>query len=882
MHRPPPIARYLIGLAVRGDEKPFLLADLDEEYESISSSRGWRGAHRWYWSQVLRSVGPSLTRRITRGTATPSPQLRVNWFVGLSQDVRYALRGLLRTPTYSIVVILTLTFGIGSLAAVLSVVHSVLVEQLPFEAANELVLVREADVERGGELSRVSPPNFLDWRDQTGSFAELAAISQAGVILYAEDRAVQVPSMYVSAGFFPLLRVQPLQGRAFSRSDELDGANAVAVVSQAFWTRQFGDSEIQTVTADIVLNDVIHRVVGVLPDRFRYLTPVDVWLPLTLGTAQRDESMRGARYLDVVGRMMSGVDIKQTQERFRRLSEELAIHPNNAGWGISVTSLRDDITDDVALPITMLAVAVGFVVLVVIANLATLVMARATRQWQQVALKSALGATSMRLFRQTLVEHGLVAAIGAATGALLSAWTIDVLVSLAPTSLPDVAAIGFNGVTILVVIGSSVAVALILSLAAMLVTLKLSSGTFVRASTLLSENRSVVFVRNSLLVGEIAACIVLVIGAALLTQSFVRLRAVDPGFVSKDVYVGFVGLPSARYATSDSKAAYARRLRNALEQDATVSIAAVGTNLPMSGSSMDFGYRIEGATDTQPAQSSAQYHAVSAAYFSALSIPFIFGGSFDDRAESVPTVVVNETLARRAWGDQNPVGKRITVISQDGPTSREVVGVIGDIRHADPTAVPTDEVYVPFAQDPWSFFSVVARTKRGVDKGSVGRALDARMQVIDSRLPLNEVARLDDVVARWRAPLRFQMVLVGAFAVFALCLAGIGIYGVIAYFVSGRTIEIGVRLAVGADRVDILKLIVGKSLGLTVLGLVIGMGGAYLLSTSIEPLLFGVNPHDITLYAAAALTVVGLSIAASFLPARRASMVDPVRALRDT
>ncbi len=837
MHRPPTVARYIIGLAVRGDEKPFLMADLDEEYESISRSAGRRNAYRWYWSQV---------------------------------------------PTYSVVVILTLTFGIGSLAAVLSVVHSVLVEQLPFAAANELVLVREADIERGGELSRVSPPNFLDWRDQADSFAELAAISQAGVILYAQDRAVQVPSMYVSAGFFPLLRVQPLQGRAFSRADELDGANAVAVVSQAFWTRQFGNSEIQTVTAAIVLNDVVHRVVGVLPDGFRYLTPVDVWLPLTLGTAQRDESMRGARYLDVVGRMMSGLDIVQTQERFRRLGEELAIHPNNAGWNISVTSLRDDITADVALPITMLAVAVGFVVLVVIANLMTLVMARATRQWRQVALKSALGATSMRLFRQTLVEQGLVAAIGAATGALLAAWTIDILVSLAPTSLPDVAEVGFNGITILVVVGSSLAVALILSLAAMFVTLKLSSGTLVRASTSLSETRTVVFVRNSLIVGEIAACIVLVIGAALLTQSFVRMRAVDPGFVSKDVYVGFVSLPSVRYANSDSKVAYARRLLNALEQEAAVSIAAVGTNLPMSGSSMDFGYRIEGTTDTQPTRSSAQYHAVSSAYFSALSIPFSFGGSFDDGAESVPTVVVNETLARRVWGDQNPVGKRITVISRNGPTSREVVGVIADIRHADPTAVPTDELYVSFAQDPWPFFSVVARAERGVDEGLLGRALDARMQVIDSRLPVNGIAPLDDVVARWRTPLRFQMVLVGIFAVFALSLAGVGIYGVIAYFVNGRTNEIGVRLAVGANRVDIVKLVVSKGLVLTVLGLVIGMGGAYLLSTSIEPLLFGVNPHDITLYAAAAFTVVGLSLAASFLPARRASMLDPVRALRDT
>jgi putative ABC transport system permease protein len=869
----------LLEWTVERKERQFLLADLDEEFQERVDNEGPSAARRWYRSQAMRSAAPSVLRRWRRQRVRQPVVSRAGVWSGLEQDFRYSVRRIVSTPVYTSVVFFTLMLGIGALAAVLAVVNGVLIESLPFPDPEELVLVNEVDQEQGGANSWVSPPNFLDWRDQANGFIEVAAMSPNNVVLTSDGRRERVDGLVVSSNFLDVLRVAPGDGRLFTLADELEGAEAVVVVSHGFWLRHFGNTPFVS-GASLLLDDVVHRVVGVLPEGFRYIQPVDVWLPLRFGPDDRTDGMRGARYLGVLGRVSSELSVSVASERFANLADELQMHPNNRGWGVALTPLRDSVVRDVRLAILLLFGAVVFILLIVCANVAALVMSRATAAWREIALRTALGATRTQIFRQVAVEHVLLALAGAAAGATLASLSLGTLLQLIPNPLPPHADVTVGGTTVAVVFLVALVTALVLSGASMVAVTRLSPSQFLRSSESAGQSRAALVLRNGLIVGEIAFSIVLLIGAMLMVQSFVRLRAVDLGFVPDRVFTTHISLPSSRYDTQEDKALFASNLTELLSQQHGVQLVALTTNLPMSGSSMRFGYHADGTMDNSTERLSAQYHAASRDYFSAVGIPFLSGGTFAAEREGPPTVIVNETLANRVWGAGSPVGRRLTVVSQTGPVSREVVGVIADVRHADPTADAPEEVYVPFGQDPWAFFTVVIKSEVGVPTTAVTNLIGSAVSMVDPGLPPSGATRLADLVSRWSAPLRFQMTMVGTFAIMALGLAAIGIYGVIAYFVGSRAREIGIRIAVGAGKADILGLVVLRSLGVAMVGIVLGLVLAAFVTRVLSSFLFEVSPHDVNTYALISFVMLGVAALASLLPTTRAARLDPVDALR--
>ncbi len=562
------------------------------------------------------------------------------------------------------------------------------------------------------------------------------------------------------------------------------------------------------------------------------------------------------------------------------LARRLEGRPNNAGWGIALRTLHEDMVQEHRRALLLVLGAVGFVMLIVCANVANLVLARSTRRLKESALRSALGASRTRLFRQMLTESLLLAVTGGVLGVVVAQWTIAPLIRLAPTVIPRLDGVRLDGAVLGFSVGVSLLTGLLFSLVPTLLASRAEPGLFLRvAGTGVGRRRQ--RLRATLIVAEVALSMVLLIGAGLMTRSFVRLRGVDPGFAFENIMTASLGLPASRYESAERQSAfYARLLEDLAALDGVESVGAT-TNLPMSGSRMTFGYRIEGRPeDAADGRLVAEYHATSADYFRTMHIEFTSGRTFT-AAESggrTKAVVINQTLARRRFPGSTPVGERITVVSQGGPTSREIVGVIADVKHAGPASSPREEVYVPLGDDPWRFATIVLDV-RGPE-GGLREAIQARLSAIDPALPLSSAQPMRQLIAGWLAPLRFQMLLVGLFAVVALALAGVGIYGVIAYIVGARTNEIGVRMALGAGSGKIFRLFLGQGMALAGLGAALGLVGALALSRLVRSLLFDVTPYDPMTFLSITGVVLLVAGVASYLPARRATRVDAVSALK--
>ncbi len=796
------------------------------------------------------------------------------------QDIRYGFRMLLKNPGVTAVAVIALALGIGANTAIFSVVDAVLLRPLPLEEPDRLVRMGETFPPSG--LGSVSVLNWKDWREQNEAFHSIAAYQTESFNLVGAENPERVSGATVSAGFFQMLGVKPRLGRTFLEGEDQPGSSPVVVLSESLWRRNFGGDP-SLVGKTIKLNSQGFTVAGIMPGEFRFPSPqTELWVPLIPTGAVA--ANRGSHYLLALGRLKHGVTLGQAQTQMdsiaRRLEKQ---YPrSNAGRGVKLIPLREELVQNVRRALYVLLGAVGFLLLIACANVASLLLARASGRQREIAIRAALGAGRFRLIRQLLTESMLLAIAGGAMGVLVALWGVDVLVALAPGNLPqinrirpDLPVLGFTlVVSVLTGLVFGLAPALRSSRPAVTQALRMSASSPLRLSA-----------SRLLVVAEISLTLVLLIGAGLLLKSFVRLERVDPGFRPQNVLTMKINLPKAKYSMPQSSVGFYQKVLERVRSLPGVQAAGIVTFLPLQDWGFNGDFAIVGRPPFPPNQQPiAEYRETSADYFRALSIPLIKGRYFteQDAAGSPRAVIINEAMARRFFQDQDPIGQRLQF---DSPDSVPIVGVVGNVKQATLARPAVLEIYVPYAQSPWLAFnsllgmSLVVRASD--DPGALTAAVRHEIRAVDLEQPVYRVKTMEQVIADSVSPRRFEMLLLGAFAGLAMVLATIGIYGVMFYSVRQRTQEIGIRMALGARQWDVLRMVVGEGAVLALTGVGIGVAAAFGLTRLLSSFLFGVGATDPATFAAAlSVLLIAVALAASFIPARRATKVDPMLALR--
>lgn len=796
------------------------------------------------------------------------------------QDIRYGIRSLARHPGFTVIALLTLALGIGANTAIFSVVNAVLIRPLPFADPEGIVWLW--DTIRPGAPAPTSLPEFLDWKEQNGSFEYMAAFQGGNMFLDAGDGTEEVPAGIVTPAMFSLFRVNPIIGRTFTDEETLPGRFRVAVLGHSLWQTRFG-SDPNVLGRTIQLSGRAYTIIGVMSAGFSFPERAMLWRPLPIDPTALD---RGPHYLRVVGRLKAGVTRDQAQAEMSTLAARLSQQypEKTAGHGVKLDSLTDVLVGDIGLSLFILLGAVGFVLLIACANVANLMLARIGGRQREIAVRTALGASRLRIVRQLLTESLMIAVAGGGAGLLLAIWAVSWLVSLGPETIPRVHEISVDarvaGFTLLVSAATGVlfglAPALQISKPGLTDALK-ESG---RTTAGLRKNR----LRSALVVSEVSLSLVLLVGAGLLIRSFAKLNQIDPGFNADRVLTLGVSLLPNKYPTDEQVATFYSQI---LERSATlpgvISAAAI-SDLPFSGSNTSDYFTIEGrppiAKESEPL---TEYRVVTPRYFQSMGIPLLAGRDFSetDTKQSPNVVVINDEFVRRHFGLENPLGHRLKLQGQERDPLL-IVGVVGNVRHFGLDDQPTADAYVPFLQDPLSLnyrsMTIVARTKS--DPGAVAGSLRAELTSMDKSLPVYAVKPMTEYVGDSLARRRFNMVLLSAFGGVALVLAAVGIYGVISYSVIQRTHEMGIRMAIGAQRSDVLKLVVRQAMILALAGVVIGLLASWALTRLIKSLLFNVSVTDPLTFAVIAVLMILIALLACLIPARRATKVDPLVALR--
>ena len=804
------------------------------------------------------------------------------------QDARYAWRMLRKNPGFTAVAVLTLALGIGANTAIFSVVYAVLLKPLPYAHPEQLVTAFQANTEEGVPEDGVSYPNFEEWRAQNHVFSELAGITAHQLTLTGRGEPSVVDTSVVTPEHFALLDVKPLHGRVFFPAEGKQGAPPVVIISENLWRGTLG-ADPRILGSSIILDKRPFTVVGIMPAGFRspfIETKQEVWIPLVQDPLFGSwMARRAGHWLPVFGRLKPGVSIAQAQAEMDAISDRLAreFPAENKGWTVRLVPLQKEIVGDVRTALLVLLGAVGLVLLIACANIANLLLTRATSRSKEIAVRTALGAGRARIIRQLLSETAVLGLLGGIIGIALAYAGVQVLGSLMPENLPRLNPIRVDNF----VLAFALVLSAIASVAFGLVPAIFSANSNIQGSLRDGGGRSGESLnrrraRSFLAAAEISLAMVLLVAAGLLLRSFSKLTSVSPGFETHSIVKAEVSLPQFQYSTPPQWIAFSDKLLAQVQAQPGMQDTAVAVPLPIVNGKINLGFDIVGAPPASAAESRlADYASVSPEYLRVMGIPLLAGRFFNQQdILSAPRVsVISKTFAQRYFPNQDPIGKRLNFGFPPNPdVEREIVGIVGDVRDVSLGEAPGPMMYVPFAQVPfWGANLVVKST---LSTSAVAAAIRQEVQNIDRDLPVTDVAKLPDLIDASVSQQRFRTFLLGLFAAMALILAATGIFGVIAYSVACRTNEIGIRLALGASRSAILRMILRETLLLTLAGLLVGIPCALAASHFVGHLLFGVSANDPVTLAAVAFTLAAVAAFAGFLPARRAMRVDPVIALR--
>ena len=814
-----------------------------------------------------------------------------------------ALRSLRRDPAFVIVAVLALSLGIGANTAIFSVVDAVLFRPLPYPEPDRLVVVFETHRAKSLTSERPSPGNFLDWRARSRSLEGLVVWYATTATLRDEQGPEALRSASVTPDFFRVLGVAPalgtgfsgeLRGALFSLAGQYNAGDREAVLSHGLWKRRFG-SDPAIAGKELSVDGATFRVVGVMPEGFAMPTPdTEIYIAWDIPGSYRPNDGPGPRFLEgpprdyrflnVVGRLRNGVTIDQAQAELDGIAASLAeAHPKDlTGWGVRLHPLTEEIVGPTRAPLLALLGAVGFVLLIACANVASLQLARSAARAREIAVRTALGASPRRLATMLLAESLLVSSLGAALGLLIAWRGVPALLRLLPPGLPRVTEIGMDMRVFLFATGlavlSAVAFGLLPALQATRVDPipSLSDAGGRGPATAAGRQR----LRKALVTTEVAAALVLLVGAGLFARSFARLRAVDPGFEPRQVLAFRVALDRNSYRNAGGSAEFYRQLLPRLRALPGVVSAAAVTYLPLRDRGFDRRFFREGEPDPGTAALSVDLLMATPGYFDTIGMKLLRGRDFsaDDRRETPRVIVVNQTMARHTWPNDDPLGKRLMIDYQTGVYPYEVVGVVNDTRHLGLKSAPRREVFIPHGQNPYLAMNVIVRSS--ADAALLAKAVAQQVATLDPAQPVERVRLLEDVVAAASGPDRFAAALLLALAFVAAVLAATGIHGLLSYLVARRSHELGVRLALGAEKRDLLQLVLGESARLIGVGTAAGLLISLALARLVAALLFEVSAHDMATFTLVALAMLLLGLLASYLPARRAMQVDPMVALR--
>jgi predicted permease len=800
------------------------------------------------------------------------------------QDARYALRVLRKSPGFALAAVLALALGIGANSAVFSVVNGVLLRPMAFAEPERLVRIFGNFHGMSLERISVSVPEYRDYREQPRTLASVAAFAQGDATLTGQDAPERLRAVAATASFLSTLGVTPVMGRNFSEEEETQGRDRVVILTHRLWRGRFGANP-NILGTTLTIEGVPHTVVGVLPAGFEYPQRTDIYMPFAPTPEQLNPGTRGSRFLDVVARVKPGVTVEAAQRDMDRVSAEFAqAHPNNysqsSGWAISVVSMEEQTVGGVRSTLWVLLGAVGFVLLIACTNVANLLLARAAARSREISIRAALGAGRWRLVTQFLTESLVLSLAGGVLGLLLAMWGMDALLALVGDGLPRAAEVRLDGRVVLFTAAISVLTGLLFGLVPALQASRADLHGAMREGTRGTGGRASGRMRSVLVVSQVALALVLLVGAGLFLRSFMALQGVDAGFDPQGVLTARLSLPQERYGEASKRAAVMQDFLSRVRSVPGVEAAGLATLLPLTGRS-DWSFEIEGrAKDPNaPPRPAVEYRAVSADFHKTLRIPLIRGRMLadSDGFDAPHAVVLNEMAARIAFPGEDPIGHRIRLNSRNPNAPwATVVGIVKDVREwgLDQPARPV-AYYSLTQRNPMGAYLVV-RTRQSA--GTMLASLQAELRAVDGNLPLYDVAPMEAVVDSSVSQRRFSMLLLGLFAGVAVVLASLGIYGVIAYTVTQRTRELGIRMALGARQMDVLGLVVGQGMRMTLLGVGVGLVLALGLGRLLSALLYGVKAHDPLTGVAALLA--GVALVASWLPARRAAKVDPALTLR--
>ncbi|HJZ83081.1 MAG TPA: ABC transporter permease [Pyrinomonadaceae bacterium] len=796
----------------------------------------------------------------------------------LFQDLRYGARMLLKRPGFTVVAIATLALGIGVNTAIFSLINAVLIRPLPFREPDRLVW-SWGNIRNGSNRASVSPLDYLDYRQQNRTFEQFAAMISVPISanLTGNGEPLRLSAAGVTGNFFQALGVQPALGRTFLLENEKPGSDQVVVLSHALWQKRFG-GDTGIISRRITLDDKSYEVIGVMPPDFEFPATTEIWAPLNFDN-QPGLKQRKAHFLRPVARLKAGVSLAQAQGDTDAIARRLeAAYPDtNAGWNLRLVSLREQIVGNIRPTLYILLGAVGLVLLIACANVANLLLAHASARRKEIAVRTALGARRLRIARQMITESVMLALSGGALGTLLAIWGVPALIALSGDNIPATARVKIDVTVLAFTLVTSVLTGLLFGMAPALRNAKLNlSETLKEGGRSGSESAQRNRTRSLLVIFESAVAVMLLVGAGLLIKSLVRLQHTNPGFESGDVLTMRVDLPQTKYGAPEN-------ISNLWEQFAArvgslpgVEVVGLISELPLSGQPNDMPYTVEGrAPGAANQEFDDDFRRINQDYFRALRIPLLRGRNFtaQEARDSARVLIISESLARQTFPNEEPLGKRL--VMGFGNQAFEIVGIVGDVRHRSLEATPAPTMYMPALE---SGENVVIRT-RG-DSSALIASIRREMAVLDPNQPIARVRTMDEWLGLAVAAQRYRAALFSLFAGLALLLSAVGIYGVMSYSVGQRTHEIGVRMAMGARQLDVLKLVVRQGMSLVLVGVSAGLLGAFALTRVISSLLFDVGTRDPLTFSGVAILLAGVALVACYVPAWRATKVDPLVALR--